>query len=73
MIHINSNPINQSLYDRLKEASRATSPRLLYFSEGLAIGICIGYKYIEEQRRYESLMRAVVSKREKELKELGWF
>lgn len=72
MIHMNSNPINQSLYERLKDAARATSPRLLYFSEGLAIGICIGYKTVEEQSRYESLMRVVVSKREKELKQMGW-
>ncbi len=72
MIHMNRDPINQSLYARLKDAARATSPRLLYFSEGLAIGICIGYKSVQEQARYETLMRAVVSKREKELKDMGW-
>jgi hypothetical protein len=72
MFCYNKNPINQSLYDRLKEMSRAISPRLLYFSEGLATGICIGYKSVQEQARYETLMRAVVSKREKELKKMGW-
>lgn len=72
MIHMNKNPINQSLYERLKEMSRAVSPRLLYFSEGLATGICIGYKTVEEQQRYEVLVRKIVSQREKELKEMGW-